>query len=827
MNKRNGIVAFHGNLMLRSNLDVYAMYEIPETIVNTVDITLKNEFKELVSDTLSDLEIFGGFEVSTIPFSTEATHNYKFLEQDLAEDTKPVGLYLMKRQAEELKKQIGETSQDRFFLTIPLRNNHVSLDFKDGLKTAITDFSNRVMATIGSDVTFDEDWYERFEELNHEIYQTLLPLNGYMPKQDQTIFVNNNHYLRGMSVDRELEIIQIENNIDNFGSAGVSFENYGILTLSDGAQTTYLAILPIAIPPSNLSYNHFIERRRLLGFDTEVQTKAIFAKKNGFNSMQQRANRAKQKHKKTNEDIAMRNGIVRDEIGQAEALSEDLVKKSNRGETIISYLQSMFVYDDDYDRLQEKIKIVMRNFKKANIELARAKDDQIYLFYKHRLTEPLFENERRYLQTTTMAGFAESLFFTGQKVGSDVGLYMGRVDSRYDRWSGGYKEALQNSRNLVYYNLLQANKLDVEGKISFDGLVKVTGQMGMGKSFFVKQMFVMNSILKTKLLYFDPKAEVRKQFMKVLHDYESQGIYPEICDYIKQINFVTIDARNSENHGVLDPLVFLTGQEAKNLIISMIGEFYDLKQNEQFEKELLQMIEKYLVLRENGEKVGTKNIMEALTKSETDRVRITAELLLEKMSNSTLSLCFSNGQNEAISMSKRISIIEVTGLELPTSETSITENQRQSLVALYALGQFCYKFGSESKKESITFIDEAWFFNITDVGREIIMKIRRTGRSFNNFLVFVSQSHKDSNSELDDTGFGTLFSFNSPTETDLILDTHGIVKSEETRKWVSSMSMGQCLFTDPFGRTERITIDGIVSEINPLCDTIETELVAV
>ena len=827
MNKRNGIVAFHGNLMLRSNLDVYAMYEIPETIVNTVDITLKNEFKELVSDTLSDLEIFGGFEVSTIPFSTEATHNYKFLEQDLAEDTKPVGLYLMKRQAEELKKQIGETSQDRFFLTIPLRNNHVSLDFKDGLKTAITDFSNRVMATIGSDVTFDEDWYERFEELNHEIYQTLLPLNGYMPKQDQTIFVNNNHYLRGMSVDRELEIIQIENNIDNFGSAGVSFENYGILTLSDGAQTTYLAILPIAIPPSNLSYNHFIERRRLLGFDTEVQTKAIFAKKNGFNSMQQRANRAKQKHKKTNEDIAMRNGIVRDEIGQAEALSEDLVKKSNRGETIISYLQSMFVYDDDYDRLQEKIKIVMRNFKKANIELARAKDDQIYLFYKHRLTEPLFENERRYLQTTTMAGFAESLFFTGQKVGSDVGLYMGRVDSRYDRWSGGYKEALQNSRNLVYYNLLQANKLDVEGKISFDGLVKVTGQMGMGKSFFVKQTFVMNSILKTKLLYFDPKAEVRKQFMKVLHDYESQGIYPEICDYIKQINFVTIDARNSENHGVLDPLVFLTGQEAKNLIISMIGEFYDLKQNEQFEKELLQMIEKYLVLRENGEKVGTKNIMEALTKSDTDRVRITAELLLEKISNSTLSLCFSNGQNEAISMSKRISIIEVTGLELPTSETSITENQRQSLVALYALGQFCYKFGSESKKESITFIDEAWFFNITDVGREIIMKIRRTGRSFNNFLVFVSQSHKDSNSELDDTGFGTLFSFNSPTETDLILDTHGIVKSEETRKWVSSMSMGQCLFTDPFGRTERITIDGIVSEINPLCDTIETELVAV
>ena len=827
MNKRNGIVAFHGNLMLRSNLDVYAMYEVPETIINTVDITLKNEYKDLVADTLSDLEVFGGFELSTIPFSTKATHNYQFLEQDLAEDTKPFALYTMKRQAEELEKQIGKTEQDKYFLTIPLRNNHVTFDFRDGLKTAVTDFSNKVMASVGSSVTFSDDWYERFEALNHEIYQGLLPLNAYIPKEDQTIFINNRQYSRGMWVDKELEVIQVQNDISNFGSSKVGFEHHGLITLSDGAQKTYLAILPITVPPANLSYNHFMEKRRLLGFETEVETKAIFAKKNGFNSMQQRANRAKQKHSKTNYDIAMRNGIVRDEIGQAEALSEDLVKKSNRGEKVISYLHSLFIYDDDYDRLQEKIKIAMRNFKKWEIKLARAKDDQVYLFYKHRLTEPLFENERRYLQTTTIAGFAESLFFTGQKVGSDVGFYMGRVDSRTERWSGGLKEALENSRNCVYYNLLQANKLDVEGKISFDGLVKVTGQMGMGKSFFVKQTFIMNSILKTKVLYFDPKAEVRRQFLKILHDYESQGLYPEICDYIRQIHFVTVDAKKSENHGVLDPLVFLTGQEAKNLIVSMIGEFYDLKQNEQFEKELLQMIEKYLVLRENGEKVGTKNIMEALTKSETDRVRITAELLLEKMSNSTLSLCFSDGQNEAISMSKRISIIEVTGLELPTSETSITENQRQSLVALYALGQFCYKFGSESKKESITFIDEAWFFNITDVGREIIMKIRRTGRSFNNFLVFVSQSHKDSNSELDDTGFGTLFSFNSPTETDLILDTHGIVKSEETRKWVSSMSMGQCLFTDPFGRTERITIDGIVSEINPLCDTIETELVAV
>ncbi len=118
----------------------------------------------------------------------------------------------------------------------------------------------------------------------------------------------------------------------------------------------------------------------------------------------------------------------------------------------------------------------------------------------------------------------------------------------------------------------------------------------------------------------------------------------------------------------------------------------------------------------------------------------------------------------------------------------------------------------KARRESITFIDEAWFFNITDVRKEIIMKIRRTGRSFNNFLVFVSQMTQDSNSEIDDTGFGTLFSFNFPTETDLILDTHCIVKSEEKHINGCPACYGaMSLYLTRLGVLERITIDGIVS----------------
>ena len=100
----------------------------------------------------------------------------------------------------------------------------------------------------------------------------------------------------------------------------------------------------------NLLYQGAISKLSNAGYDKTKTASAITTLNNAYNSaILTKAGTIDS----SNEDIAMRNGIVRDEIGQAEALSEDLVK-SNRGETIISYLQSMFVYDDDYDRLQEK-----------------------------------------------------------------------------------------------------------------------------------------------------------------------------------------------------------------------------------------------------------------------------------------------------------------------------------------------------------------------------------------------------------------------------------------------------------------------------------------
>lgn len=122
-------------------------------------------------------------------------------------------------------------------------------------------------------------------------------------------------------------------------------------------------------------------------------------------------------------------------------------------------------------------------------------------------------------------------------------------------------QTLNASVCFAYVNPFQANKQDVEGKITSNPHTAIIGETGGGKSFLAKYLFLYSSLLLAKILLTDPKAEMRVQFHKVLKDYEARNVYPEIQNYIKSINFVTLDKQNKDNWGALDPIVFLKAQK--------------------------------------------------------------------------------------------------------------------------------------------------------------------------------------------------------------------------------------------------------------------------
>ncbi|MCT0052473.1 ATP-binding protein, partial [Lactococcus lactis] len=137
--------------------------------------------------------------------------------------------------------------------------------------------------------------------------------------------------------------------------------------------------------------------------------------------------------------------------------------------------------------------------------------------------------------------------------------------------------------------------------------------------------------------------------------------------------------------------------------------------------------------REKGKKVGLLNVFERLLDSTDEMISTRANLALRKIKNSQMELVFSHGKNSAVDMDARITVLGVTGLNLPKADEKITSDHKESLIVMYALGEFCREFGERDRtQETIIFVDEAWFFNKTEIGASILMSMKRVGRSQNN-----------------------------------------------------------------------------------------------
>ncbi|MDX5039047.1 ATP-binding protein, partial [Streptococcus suis] len=134
----------------------------------------------------------------------------------------------------------------------------------------------------------------------------------------------------------------------------------------------------------------------------------------------------------------------------------------------------------------------------------------------------------------------------------------------------------------------------------------------------------------------------------------------------------------------------------------------------------LESIDKIMKKRAEGQKVGMQHVFEDMqSESQEQETRNAGKLLERIVKNSILSLCFSDGQNDSISLDNKVTILEITGLDLPKAGTNheLTKTQQKSLTVMYALGYFCKRFGERDKsEETILFFDEAWFFNSTSVG---------------------------------------------------------------------------------------------------------------
>lgn len=832
MNYQNNIWDIKDNLILRKDGSVFAIYQIPSKVINSVDEKTKEKHKDLVYTVLSHLRSYHDFEIRMIPMNLDLYGRYQKLSMDIDWETSVGNLadYILNKTIDKLESDIGQLYEYHYFILVPLKSLNVSMDLKSVAYEAYRTSRNLVLNSLGIGETVPINWNETYQNQKDILENALSLLKARPLSTKENIFLNRLQFLRGQSYNKEFEILQVENAIENLDDTNIEFENVNIMKLNNMGETSYIATLPINSLPENVSYLHLQEELQSLRFPVESDFKTQFSLPKGIFSLLSKAKRARQRLKNTITEAEEIDDVQKGSVIKSKFLLEDLQGKFDKDEPLVTYLHTLTITAFSLEELKAKYELLFSTLNQLSVEVVKANADQVYLFYKNRMTELLDREDRNFLQAMSLEAFCENLFFMTKKVGTDIGFAIGRIDNQIDSWQGDYQKAIEASSSTVFTNLLQANKLGVKDKSTNNPHVAIIGETGTGKSFLTKLLFIYHSLLKTKILYIDPKAEMRKQFQKVLEEYRERGEYEEIQEYIESINFITLDAKDKRNYGVLDPIVFLKRQEARDLADSMIDTLLGKENSLRIRNAYLKSIDKYLVRRERGEKVGMIQVFKDLIKHEDSSVREAGDFLLTAVHNSILSLCFSDGTNEAISVDAKITILEINGLNLPNDKSNLdlTPDEKKSLTVMYALGYYCTKFGKQDRgTETIEFFDEAWFFNSTTVGKQILKRMKRVGRSENNFLVFITQSVFDLSTEEDGTGFGSVFAFLEDTEIEAVLDYLKIPKSDTTKEWLGNMTMAQCIYLDTFGRKERITIDGMFPEITILFDTVETKLKAV
>lgn len=585
---------------------------------------------------------------------------------------------------------------------------------------------------------------------------------------------------------------------------------------------SYVSYLPVGDIGVFLDGNHLLEIVQKMPFPVEVKIQASFAESKGQLALSGRSARARTRTKNIMQEAHLAGSKQKRKIVEGQLSLDDLDQKIDDGVDILDWKAVLIVSGSTKKQLQARKKYLINRFDGLGIPLLKSTFDDPYLFQSTLFGNFLRMKDKKWQHTSTIESFAELNFFTSLKAGTNLGYYFGRVDTTLEE-KEDRKSILLNSKNLIYMNLFLANKQDIVGKKTNNPHWALTGDTGNGKSVTAKKLFMECATLKDRVLYIDPKKEMRRQFMRTINDPAYQKKYPLDTAFVRSFNFVTLDVRDKKNLGVLDPIVLFDETEAIATAKAMLTNIYEGIWNLKQKTEINETIATVVKERKSGKKVGFWQVVEKLASSSIPDVQDMGRFLISTIKGSILELAFSYGEVPGLSFEKKVTILEIEDLDLPTDKNEhMDENKRLSVTLMFALGTFCSKFGSRNpKQETVTFFDESWIFQSSPEGKAILKSMKRIGRSFNNFLVLITQSVNDLDDKEDGTGFGTVICFDEVQNREGILQYLNLPINEQNIKWVSNMVQGQCLLKDMFNQVNRVVVHVLFDEWLELFKTVD------
>ena len=801
-----------GNMALRKDGVVTAFYRVPNTPITITDTDKKKKHKITVSQVVKKLAKYKYFEVSLIPRDYLLEEKMRDFSEDLADDSKVLGEQTLNRTVGLLTKEMEIPYEYEWIVGINIEKTIVKNNLTEAVTNQLSEIAENIAGFLGFEVETLENWYEDYQEIESIIYRLLSPLKAKRLTNEELFYYQRYQFLTYIHHLREDVIANRA--LENVTDTVITVVEEGILKLSSIYGTSYLSILPIGRYSTIFNGFHLGELLQRLSFPVWLKMKAEFIDKSGLNGQMGRSNN---RYRNIMNEAASTDTVQQDDILMGAYSLKDLMKKVGNKEELIRFGAYVTVAASNIKQLKQRRQSLLSYFQDMSVSLHEAGHDTPYLFQSLLYGQDLQVTTRKWNHLVTCKGFAELMLFTNTRSGNRIGWYIGRVDNRLTAWDN-IDEAVQGSKNLVLFNATVANKEDIAGKVTKNPHLIITGATGNGKSYLAQLLFLLTSQQNVRILYIDPKRELREHYQKVISQPDFARRFPERKKQIENINFVTLDATLESNHGVLDPIVILEKENAQATAKNML--LYLLRQATQVEltqtTSLTNAITTVLERREAGETVGFNHVIELLCQDEDKKVVEVGEYFKAIIRNSILELAFSDGNVKGLSYDERVTVLEIADLSLPKDGVEdISDHEANSICLMFALGAFCKHFGERNDDETLEIFDEAWILMQSSEGKAVIKSMRRVGRSKYNTLCLVTQSVHDAENEEDSTGFGTIFAFYEKSERKDILKHVGLEVTEKNLEWLDNMISGQCLYYDVYGNLNMISVHNLFEDIDP------------
>ncbi|MGN2664642.1 ATP-binding protein [Bacillus altitudinis] len=811
-------------MILTRSGDVWAYYRIKSSSIPSQNRSKIEEYKDKWTSFYEDITEYEDFHLMMYPSEFDLEGRLNVLKKDIHEDAFDVASYYMQETVSVMDQRLGRLTKPDFIIGIKLNKTLLSMDadMKDNLVSMFDTATDTVVNMLGWEQEISSEFFKKYIEIEDDLANTVTSVFAERLKESELKYINRYHFVRGLYHDVAEE--SESGDIQSITNTVIDPTIPGSLKLVSDQDEGYISFVVVDEYFDNMVNSDLFFEVQALPFPVEVDIKAKVEGK----GMTKAALNIKHQQLKEEQNEKHSLGDESDQSTMTSAfLVKDLQNKIKKEEvSLINWLAVVVVDGRSKKECTEKARVVVRHLKGAGIKCRIPIADQLSLFYKMLPAQKLDLMDKNWIQKTTQNGLAECLLGVDSFVGSKIGFFLGWGD-RFDKHTD-LESAIRSSRDFVLYHPFLANQ-QIKGSKTRSPHCLITGDTGNGKSFLAKLLFQYISFMDVKALYIDPKKEMRKWITKIINNPQTRKDFPLYINHLEKYHFITLDHEKKENWGALDPVSFMPASKAKDLIEVIFEQIYNFKDKDTISTAFLRAISNVLERKERGEQVGSLHIIYEMQQHKNEIVREAGDNLFESIKDSIMKLLIHDGSNPSLSLTERMTILEIENMDLPEFGERIenfTKSQMKSSAVMFAVGKFCELFGMNADEKTAEFIDEAWIFTASPQGRKVERQMRRIGRSYNNAEFFISQSTKDALHDDDKGNFGVAFAFDEPSEREDVLKWMNLEPSIENQKMLGSMFQGQCLFKDIYGRTSKISIECLFEEWMGAFETINKSEVA-